>query len=763
MAQSIRDDDGVSNLSGNPHLTELVETAIARNPARRSFLKTGLGAALLPFIGGVAACSDNDEQQVVESILGFKSVPTGSADVMVVPEGYRAETLVRWGDPLLAGAPEFRGDASETSFEAELQVGDNHDGMHYFGFKNADGSEKSDSGLLAINHEYINPEYYYAPGTDPANWLLPFTAEKARKALAGHGITVVEVRRKADGSWEYVRGSHLQPPHHGLHAHRDHRPGARPRPAQDGRGPERGRGAGHAQQLRERAGRPGAPTSPARRTSTATSAGTARTRRTPLENRYGIAKDGFGYLWHTVDPRFDVTANPNEPNRFGWVVEIDPSNPASKPKKRTALGRFKHENAELVVAPNGKVVVYLGCDERNEYIYKFVSAGTYNPANAAANANLLDTGTLYVGKFEAGATAGDHMGDGQLGAARLRQQRAGCRERLHEPGRRAHPRAPGRRPRGRDDDGPPRVDRGEPEEGGRDLHRAHQQQPPRHRARFREQGGRHHGSRFRPPRRWTMPNPRADNQWGHVLRWNETGGDPTADDLLLGHLRGRRQPEGDARPHEPASSGSANVTVENMFNSPDGLQFDASGRLWIQTDGSFANTGNFDGQGNNQMLAADIASGEIRRFLVGPSGCEVTGVTWTAGPPHDVRQHPAPGRAGQPPQPAQEGRRLASTATTTSRATRPGSRSFRRRTTRRPWATRRGRGRARSSCGARTAGWWGPDPHPSPLPREREPFSPLSLGRGAGGEGYASFGYPTVCAKATNWSWSRRMARASFG
>ena len=124
------------------------------------------------------------------------------------------------------------------------------------------------------------------------------------------------------------------------------------------------------------------------------------------------------------------------------------------------------------------------------------------------------------------------------------------------------------------------------------------------------------------------PNPRADNQWGHVLRWNEAGGDPTATsfswDIFVIAGNPKRTPD-----RADIRSGSASVTVDNMFNSPDGLQVDASGRLWIQTDGSFANSGNFDGQGNNQMLAADVATGEIRRFLVGPSGCEITGVTWS--------------------------------------------------------------------------------------------------------------------------------------
>ena len=327
MAQSIRDDDGVSNDSGNAHLTQIVEAAIARNPSRRAFLKAGLGASLLPFIGGVAACASDGED--IEKMLGFTSVPTSSSDVMVVPPGYRAETLTRWGDPLLAGAPEFRGDASETSAEAELQIGDNHDGMFFFGFRNADGSEKQRFGPARDQPRVHQPGvllHARAPtrptGCCPSRRrrrgrVSPATASRSWKCAA---------RPTAAGSTSGTRTYNRRIT--GYTPIDDHGPGARARAPEDRGRPGRHRGAGHAQQLRS-GGRRGAPTSPARRTSTATSAGTARARPRPLENRYGIAEDGFGYLWHTVDPRFDVNATPNEPNRFGWIVEIDPFTPGS--------------------------------------------------------------------------------------------------------------------------------------------------------------------------------------------------------------------------------------------------------------------------------------------------------------------------------------------------------------------------------------------------------------------------------------------------
>jgi secreted PhoX family phosphatase len=121
------------------------------------------------------------------------------------------------------------------------------------------------------------------------------------------------------------------------------------------------------------------------------------------------------------------------------------------------------------------------------------------------------------------------------------------------------------------------------------------------------------------------PNPRLENNYGHIVRWMPDSGDHTAPgfawDLFV--------MAGNPNVHADAYGGSPNVTPDNMFNSPDGLAFDASGMLWILTDGNYSNADDFAGMGNNQMLVADPATGEIRRFLVGPRECEVTGIAWS--------------------------------------------------------------------------------------------------------------------------------------
>jgi secreted PhoX family phosphatase len=631
-------DDRVSNPSHNPSLNELIDQAVSR----RRLLKGGLGALTLALFG----CGSDDEviaapapapvatppvatpQPPAEQMLGFAAVAASSADTVVVPAGYAAQAFLPWGEPLFVSAPGWAADASQGWQAQEQQVGDNHDGMHFFGF-NAAGNgpgDRSDEGLLAINHEYINPEYFYAPGSDPADWLAPFTFDKVRKALAGHGISVVHIKRGTDGTWSAVKNSPYTRRITG------YTPMTLTGPAA---------GAAALQTADDPAG-----------TSVLGTLNNCANGFTPwgtyltceenfngyfgwngtrtasaLENRYGLSESGFGYRWHTADARFDLAVTPNEPNRFGWVVEIDPFAPGGTPVKHTALGRFKHENAELVVAPDGRVVVYMGDDERNEYIYKFVSSGTFDRANpqAPAHRSLLTDGTLYVAKFEAGATAADNAGTGvwiplvygQNGldssngfdtAADLLIRTRQAADRL----------------------GATMMDRPEwiaanPKKAGEvyialtnNNRRGSSATPSSNKA---------DGSTVAGSARPAVDdaNPRTVNNWGHIVRWNEAGGNPTATtftwDIFI--IAGNPSVYSDAR------RGTANITAANMFNSPDGLAFDSFGRLWIETDGSFANSGDFAGMGNNQMLAADPVSGEVRRFLVGPSGCEITGLTFT--------------------------------------------------------------------------------------------------------------------------------------
>jgi len=334
-----------------------------------------------------------------------------------------------------------------------------------------------------------------------------------------------------------------------------------------------------------------------------------RASRDEHEQRYGVGRSS-SYRWHEVDDRFDIARTPNEPNRFGWVVEIDPFDPTSTPKKRTALGRIKHENAEVVIAADGRVVVYMGDDQVFEYIYKFVSEGRYDKDNAAANRDLLDSGTLYVARFDAGDPAGDAKGVGEWiplvygetvkGAAFSNQADVLINARAAA-----------------DEVGATKMDRPE-------WIAAHPKRSGEIYCTLTNNSSR--GAAGRPGT--DDANPRHANRYGQIVRWIENGGDPTATafdwDLFL--IAGNPIAHPD---RTDLRSGSSLIDETNTFNSPDGLAFDAEGRLWIQTDGSFTNTGDYAGQGNNQMLVADPDRGELVRFFVGPDGCEVTGLAFT--------------------------------------------------------------------------------------------------------------------------------------
>ncbi|WP_439595111.1 PhoX family protein [Falsiroseomonas sp.] len=606
-------DEVPSNTSANPLFTEIAAARLGR----RGMLVGGLGAAIAGFIGARPAQAQGAPQGPA---IGFKPVPISPHDTVVVPEGYSVQVILPHGTPL-NGQPAGKTVAEMTAAEQEAAIGAHHDGMHFFPIEGREPNQGSSTdGFLVLNHEYIEPRFMHARavGLSMGSGRMPLVdgardAEEVRKEIAAHGVGVVRIARQADGKWAVVadprsRRITAATPMEIAGPVRGH-PLVRTKYSPDG---TRVRGtmsncahgvtpwntyltceenwSGYFRNLDQRDGRPNLPREQA---------------------RYGVPTDLGRYNWDQAAGgadefiRFNVSATGadatqdyrNEANGFGWIVEIDPFDPAAAPVKRTALGRFAHEGMVFGPTREGQpVVAYSGDDSVFEYIYKFVSARPF--VRATANGGLLDEGTLYVAKFNADGS-GEWLplvqGQGPLTAANgfADQAEVLVNTRLAA-----------------DALGATKMDR--PEWGAVD---------PR--------DGQVYFTLTNNTRRTAAQldpaNPRARNEFGQIIRWREANDDHAATrfawDLFL--IAG---PEGDSR-----LSGEAVVTSDNMLACPDGLWFDADGRLWIQTDigESEQLRGALAPFGNNAMLCANPVTGEMRRFLTGPNGQEVTGVVTT--------------------------------------------------------------------------------------------------------------------------------------
>ncbi|MUK75358.1 DUF839 domain-containing protein [Aliivibrio fischeri] len=526
------------------------------------------------------------------TLLNFEAIPTSTSDSIVLPKGYSWNTLMSWGDPIFANAPQFNPNGKQDSKAQALQFGDNTDGMSVFPLSN-------DRAILAVNNEYTNYEFLFA------HQGKNMTADDVAKAQAAVGVTIVEIVRK-NGQWTM-----------------DSTGKANRRITANTEMEVTGPAAGH-DLLKTKADPTGKKVLGTFNNCAngETPWGTyltceenfndffgseQNTALTPDDKRYGIKAKQSEYQWHNFDDRFDVAKNPNEPNRFGWVVEIDPNDPTSTPLKRTALGRFKHENAALVVNDDGHVVVYLGDDERGEHLYKFVSKDKYQEGNNAANRNLLEEGTLYVAKF---AMKDDKLeGEGQW--LELTYGKNGLTK---ENGFNSQAEVMIFARRAATQVGATTMDRPE-------WVAVH---PDKKHVFCTLTNNKYRG--VKEGQDVDGVNPRAENHYGQIVRWEPTNGDHVSDtfqwDLYL--IAGNPMVHQDN-----LYAGSDNINKDNMFNSPDGIGFDKAGRLWIQTDGNYSNKGDFSGQGNNQMLCGDPNTGEVRRFLTGPIGCEITGLTFS--------------------------------------------------------------------------------------------------------------------------------------
>ncbi|MBQ1764769.1 MAG: PhoX family phosphatase [Aquincola sp.] len=653
------------NRSGNESILDVIDRV---ELSRRGFVRGGISAGALAAagglsLGGLMSTVQAATPSTLTQPIGFDNVPantrarnvslggaaTAVVDRLTVPTGYTAQLLVAWGDPIMPGGTAFAGDARETAAQQARQYGMHTDGMHFFPLQGTGGAALSDRGILCANNEYTHEDLLFPDGQ-----AAGYSIAKTRKSQAAHGVSVLEVRRNA-GKWSVVKNS---PYGRRITANTLCRIS--------------GPAAGHALlKTRKYTISDSGSTDTGLQSDGTVAYGTVNNcangstpwgtyltceenwngnfgARSPLPgtnteigklyNRYGVVAAGFGYRWHETDDRFDLSQNPNEANLFGWVVEIDPMNPSAAPVKRTALGRFKHESAQHVVDADNHVALYMGDDERNEYIYKFVCAGKFNPTNKAANRDLLDSGTLYVARFAADGTGTwlpltpDSVGvngvalrdnpnfsgadDAEVLAKILIKTRMAA-----------------------DAVGATMMDRPEwtgvrPRVGGyseievyctltNNNRRGSSASPSANAI-----DGSTTAASARPA--VDAANPRADNVYGHIIRWREQDKTVTATRFTWDLFA---QAGDTATAKSPASRyvGNINDTPDGSadYAAPDGLWFDPFGRLWVQTDQVGDGSGDFVNVGGNMMVCADPATGQTRRFLTGPNKCEVTGITMT--------------------------------------------------------------------------------------------------------------------------------------
>lgn len=663
------------------------QTIISRRLNRRSILKGGTGLTAAAFFGALplVGCSDDDDNNTVNPVnnngndaaipaqgdlkrpetLKFTAVAHSTADTMSVAAGYKAEMILPLGTPLISGIDDWKDNREQSAESFEWRMGDNHDGMWFFGKKGGAYDVKaSENGLLVMNHEYVNsselsPFGYHVIQDNNAAPIFQNRrlASDVRREVNCHGVAVVEMSRRADGmGYEMVRDSKYN------------RRITSSTTAQL-TGPVAGSDLVKTKfdptgfQTRGINNNCGAGLSPWGTYLTTEenfvgvfARGQDATQLSAAQNygreRYGAMENfpGWEYLWHTPEAkdakivdefsRWDMTAvgasaaddYRNGFNTFGYITEIDPFDQNSMPQKRTALGRFAHENCAYAPVEQGKpVVFYMGDDARGEYIYKFVSKATWSTADIGgglkAGDKYLNDGTLYVAIFnEDGSGKWQPLIHGQNGldASNSELPFNGQDEVL------VFARAAA------DAVGATKMDRPEwvsvsPITGevyvtltNNKLRGVRDDQPVS----------------ASNPRSYDAGGKARGNDNGHIIRWAEAGGDHAAIsfewDIYLF-----------AAPSDLSAENLSQLNDSNDLSSPDGLYFDPRGVLWIQTDdGAYTDTTNcmllaaLPGKVSDGMLTTTSAGQQtrvgmpasndnIKRFFVGPEGCEVTGITMT--------------------------------------------------------------------------------------------------------------------------------------
>ena len=588
--QDLWEDEHPSNTASG----ELFAAILERRLSRRTLIKGTAGGAAVLTLSTALPGFMRQTAAAQGAHLAFAPIQLSAEDRVTVPEGYTAAVLIRWGDPLVAGLPPF--DPRNQSAEQQtVRFGYNCDGIFYYALPV--GSSNGNWGLLAINNEYTNPELMF-PGFDPN---AP-TRQQVDVEIAAHGITVVEVRRDSVGAWSYNVGSPYNRRITGETTAMITGPAAGHewmRTSYDStgtwvRGTMYNCGQGKTpwgtiltceENFQSFFGNLDAmPASDPRRA---------------VHQRYGIATGASEKRWELHYDRFDVATEPNEAFRFGWVVEIDPYDPDFTPRKRTALGRFKHEAATTKLTKEGHVAVYTGDDERFEYAYKFVSSGQYDPNDRAANVDLLDDGTLYAARFNDDGS-GDWLpliyGQGPLTSANGFSSQADVLLQARIAASLL---------------GATQMDRPEDFEPNPANGKIYLVMT------FNER---------RTAEQVNAANPRPENNDGHIIEITESNDDAASTtftwELFLVC--------GDASKDGTVYCAGVDPSMISPISAPDNIAFDQSGNLWIATDGQIRPT---SFRMNDAIFVVPTEGpdrGYLRQFLSGVPGGEVSSLAFAS-------------------------------------------------------------------------------------------------------------------------------------
>jgi secreted PhoX family phosphatase len=589
------------NVPLSPQDGETIGDIMLRRYSRRAVMRGTLGVAAAASLFGPALFAGRTAgAESAPDRFDFNEIKAGVDETHHVAEGYQADILLRWGDPLFSDSPPF--DPLQQSAAAQLkQFGYNND---YVAFIPLD--EEGKRALLCVNHEYTNEEIMF-PGLARQDLICfpDMTAELVEIEMAAHGVTIVEIARNGDG-WHPVIDStynrRISPAHTMMSVDGPAAGHDRMKTSADPSGTQilgtlnncAGGVTPWGTYLTAEENFHGYFWSDLCKTGGKAPAGLGGDQAKSYE-RYGVP--GLWQAWGKFIDRFNVDKEPNEPNRFGWIVEIDPFDPDSFPVKHTALGRFRHEGAECLVNKDGRVVVYCGDDARFDYVYRFVSDGTYDPNDRKANMTLLSAGTLSVAKFhddgrvewlplvfgqgpltpDGGfANQAEILIDARLAADAL---------------------------------GATRMDRPE------DV----QPNPV---------NGRVYviltNNKDRTAGEEDLANPRAENVFGHIIEMTPPDGDHAASEYRWEVLVRC----GDPAVADVGALWNPETSANGWFACPDNAAVDAAGRLWISTDqGEPWPTGRADG------LYALETEGERRRtaklFFRTPVGAELCGPCFT--------------------------------------------------------------------------------------------------------------------------------------